>query len=249
MKKIKNPKFLISILIIIGALIFIFGIPIIINELYKMDDGYVTLWGAPDVLSFYATILSSLITIVVLIITLHYNKKDMNKELKFYMSQTNTPFFVLDNVSLINDNHDFNKNKDGWVMNYRINQSGSLYNIAIEPTIKFSIKNVGSGVALEALYQVLNISEPNNLAQILNPSDSSSIYLDIKNELHNMCTKNVGSENNVFCNNFNISLYYKNTLSIEFEQSIQVKLTVSLNEMELKIEISELSTQKSNIDV
>lgn len=180
---------------------------------------------------------------------MHYNKKDMNKELKFYMSQTNTPFFVLDNVSLTNDNHDFNKNKDGWVMSYRINQCGSLYNASIEPTIKFSIKNVGSGVALEALYQVLNTSESNNLAQILNPSDSSSIYLDIKDELHNMCTKNVSSENNAFCNKFNILLYYKNTLSIEFEQSIQVKLTVSLNEMQLKIEISELSTQKSNIDV
>ena len=249
MKKFKKSKSLIAVLIIIGTLIFIFGIPIIINELYKTDDGYVTLWGAADVLSFYATILSSLITIVVLIITLHYNKKDMNKELKFYMSQTNTPFFVLDNVSLIKDTHNFNKNKDGWVMDYRINQRGSLYNTTIEPTITFSIKNVGSGVALEALYQDSNTSEPNNLTQILNPSDSSSIYLDIKNELHNMYTKNVGSKNKVFCKNFNISLYYKNTLSIEFEQSIQVKLTVSLNEMKLYIEISGLSTQKSNIDV
>lgn len=243
MKDLKNSKILISILTIMCVLILIFGIPIIINELYKMDDGYVTLWGAPDVLSFYATILSSLITIVILIITLYYNKKDMNKELKFYMSQTNTPFFVLDNVSLINDNNNFVKNQDGWVMSYRITQSGSLFNTTIKPTIMFSIKNVGSGVALETLYKGSNTTNPNNLVQILNPNDSNLIYLDIKNEIHSIFTKED-------CRNtVNVSLYYKNTLSIEFEQSIQVKLIASRDDMQLNIEISELSTQKSVIDI
>lgn len=37
------------------------GIPIIINELYKKNIGYITLWGAKEVLSYYAVILGCLL--------------------------------------------------------------------------------------------------------------------------------------------------------------------------------------------
>lgn len=59
---------------IIGILILLF-IPIIINELYKIGRGYVTMWGAADVLSFYGSFLSFLGTVILGIVAFWQNHK------------------------------------------------------------------------------------------------------------------------------------------------------------------------------
>ena len=50
-------------------------IPIIINEIYKIDQGYITLWEAKDVLSFYGSFLSFIGTVVLGLIAIYQNKK------------------------------------------------------------------------------------------------------------------------------------------------------------------------------
>lgn len=45
--------------LVIGALAAIVGVPIIINECYKANSGYMTIWGAADVLSYYGTIIAA----------------------------------------------------------------------------------------------------------------------------------------------------------------------------------------------
>lgn len=53
---------------LIGIVIFgilIFGGPIIINELYKENTGYITLWGAKEVLGYYGIILGCLLNALV----------------------------------------------------------------------------------------------------------------------------------------------------------------------------------------
>lgn len=45
------------ILIAAIALVLIVGVPIIINECYKMNSGYMTMWSAADVLSYYGAIM------------------------------------------------------------------------------------------------------------------------------------------------------------------------------------------------
>ena len=49
------------IIAIVTICALVFGIPIIINELYKKNTGYMTLWGAKEVLSYYAVILGCLL--------------------------------------------------------------------------------------------------------------------------------------------------------------------------------------------
>lgn len=46
-------------LVIVALAVFIVGVPFAINEAYKAVNGYVTMWGAEDVLSYYGTILAS----------------------------------------------------------------------------------------------------------------------------------------------------------------------------------------------
>ena len=45
--------------LVIAALAAIVGVPIIINECYKANSGYMTIWGAADVLSYYGTIIAA----------------------------------------------------------------------------------------------------------------------------------------------------------------------------------------------
>ena len=59
---------------VIIAVILIFGVPIFINECYK-HGGYVTLWNASDVLSYYGTLLTAAVTIVTLWGTIIFTRK------------------------------------------------------------------------------------------------------------------------------------------------------------------------------
>ena len=51
----KDKKF---ILLCVGFILITVLTPIIINELYKLNRGYLTLWGASEMLSYIATIIS-----------------------------------------------------------------------------------------------------------------------------------------------------------------------------------------------
>lgn len=92
-KKIKNfilkHKVVASIIgiTIIGISIIVilsFCIPIIINELYKAEKGYVTMWEAADVLSFYGSFLSFLGTVILGIVAFWQNHKahKLNEQLQ-----------------------------------------------------------------------------------------------------------------------------------------------------------------------
>ena len=52
------------ILIAVIALALIVGVPIIINECYKTNSGYMTIWGAADALSYYGAIIAASIGVV-----------------------------------------------------------------------------------------------------------------------------------------------------------------------------------------
>ena len=64
--------------IIIGIIVLLFIIfigPIIINEFYKKNQGYITLWGAKEVFYYYGTVISALGTIGLGIITVFVTSK------------------------------------------------------------------------------------------------------------------------------------------------------------------------------
>ena len=68
----KDKKF---ILLCVGFILITVLTPIIINELYKLNRGYLTLWGASEMLSYIATIISAAATVYVSWIAITQNKK------------------------------------------------------------------------------------------------------------------------------------------------------------------------------
>lgn len=68
----KDKKF---VWLCVGFTLIIVLAPIIINELYKLNKGYITLWGASEMLSYIATIISAVATLYVSWIAIVQNKK------------------------------------------------------------------------------------------------------------------------------------------------------------------------------
>ena len=65
---------------ILVILFFVFGIPIVINECYKANCGYSTAWDASAKLGYYGTILGAIITVVTLVATITFTKKQIQRE-------------------------------------------------------------------------------------------------------------------------------------------------------------------------
>jgi len=78
---LKKAKIIIIWLVVI--LSFVGIIPIIINESYKygaLHGGYITMWDAADVLSYYGSLLGSVSTILALVITIVFTKKQIQRD-------------------------------------------------------------------------------------------------------------------------------------------------------------------------
>ena len=86
--KIVIAKYKTIIIAVIVVTALIVGVPFIINELYKKDSGYITEWGAEDVLVYYGAILAALGTVAGVFLTVkhsqaQYRKDEMNRVLPY----------------------------------------------------------------------------------------------------------------------------------------------------------------------
>ncbi len=85
-------------LFVVIALFLIVGIPIIINECYKMNCGYITVWDGADLLGYYGSIIGAIIAVATLVITIVFTKKQIQRE--SYLDYENKKWDRLDNVFL-----------------------------------------------------------------------------------------------------------------------------------------------------
>ena len=76
----KINKFFGIILIILCIAILVVGIPVAINECYKADCGYLTMWDASAMLGYYGAVLGTIITVVTLVVTITFTKKQIQRE-------------------------------------------------------------------------------------------------------------------------------------------------------------------------
>lgn len=74
-----RPNLKSTLAVTIIAVILIFGIPILINESYK-HGGYITMWGAADVLSYYGAVLGASIAVGTLAVTILFTRKQIQRE-------------------------------------------------------------------------------------------------------------------------------------------------------------------------
>ena len=73
-------KWVIIGLIAVIIFVFVVGVPIIINECYKTNSGYMTMWGAADMLSYYGTILGVLVAAATIAVTIRFTQKQIQRE-------------------------------------------------------------------------------------------------------------------------------------------------------------------------
>ena len=76
-KHLKTKKFWGAFLFV---LFLVVGVPIIINEAYKANKGYLTVWGGPEVLSYYGTLLGAAATIIALFATIQFTRRQIISE-------------------------------------------------------------------------------------------------------------------------------------------------------------------------
>ena len=69
-----------TVLVILGAVFLIIGVPVIINECYKANFGYITVWNGADVLGYYGALLGSIIAVATLAITVIFTKKQIQRD-------------------------------------------------------------------------------------------------------------------------------------------------------------------------
>lgn len=65
---------------VILALLAVIGDSIIINECCKGGSGYITIWNAADILSYYGTVLVVLVTATTMAVTIIFNRKQLQRE-------------------------------------------------------------------------------------------------------------------------------------------------------------------------
>ena len=89
-------------LIVVLAII---GGPIVINECYKLDSKYVMLLNVSDILSYYGMILGTIATIIAIIVTINFNRKQieresyLNREIDKWLKNEQEFSVILDNLN------------------------------------------------------------------------------------------------------------------------------------------------------
>lgn len=68
------------VLVILGAIFLIIGVPVTINECYKANLGYSTVWNGADALGYYGAILGSIIAVATAAVTIIFTKKQIQRD-------------------------------------------------------------------------------------------------------------------------------------------------------------------------
>lgn len=157
--KLKLGKVLAAVLM---SVILILGVPILINECYK-HGGYITMWGAADVLSYYGTILGAFIAVATLSLTIRFTRKQIQRET--YLQNANEHWSKIDEifVTILNN---INPTKP------------------VKATIEKGQGNPAEAIAVLQNYQMFCQTATDELILYLNSSD----YLKVKELIEHITT-------------------------------------------------------------
>ena len=243
---LKNFWFYFSIVTVSFFLIFI--IPIIINELYKKNSGYITLWGASDVLSYYAVILTGLISVSILAFTIYTTKKETNKQIKFQLSQAQYPFYQIDWIRINETNAHFIKNENQkWEYVFKINNNCELIN-SKDKTIDIHLNNIGNSIALNSSYSVNMFASTLISDYAVNQKEGIILKYDLGKNLQDeyvhksmiQTQKAHGDATTTYYTR--ISVNYKNIWDIELKQTIVIELLYVPTKNIINVSINPAST-------
>ena len=175
----KQRKIFKVVLWVFLVFLLVLGIPAGINECYKMNGDYTTLWSAADVLSYYGTLLGATATIVAVVWTIRFSKTQQQEERilaakPWLTSKTELLNSIQEIVALQNGStlYLFQSN-DTWSMSkiapYAIREGLHQIN-QTECAIKYELLNVGgnSATSINILFEGMPIIPPFALSKDAN---------------------------------------------------------------------------------
>lgn len=116
------------VVLVLTTLLLSVVVPVIINECYKPNTGYKTLWGAQDVLAYFGEILGALGSIFIGIIALAQSEQAnrISDRLLQLEEKKNTPFLMID---IGNSKVESFKNREINISIYLKNSTNNVINI------------------------------------------------------------------------------------------------------------------------
>ena len=227
---------------------FVFAIPMLINKLYIIDDGYITLWGASEVLAFYAVVLSGIISIATVVVTVYCSKKGTDRQIRFYMSQTKTPFFTIQTVTQNGSiKHFYRDDRRRWIKEFDISKPGAL---SESGSIEITVKNIGDGIALKPSYKIDMMASTIVPDSIIENGKYMALSFDL---LRNLNEKYVQYyfvegfeklyEGTTVCFT-RIHLEYQNILGVDLRQEILVEIEFNFQRKQIVLKVNDLSPQR-----
>ena len=175
--------------------------PVLINELYKVNKGYITLWDAKDVLAYYGAALGAVCTVIALIMTILYTefqrKESRKNEIK--------PLLDCDS-EMLGANSSIDKESECILLKFeRLSSSSTIgteqYNDIKSGKcicIKYLIENLGSGNAIMVNFAI-------NGHTVLRPFH---IKINTKKTVYILMYQNYLDD---LFTTLNINLYYRDT--------------------------------------
>lgn len=224
-----------------------------INESYKSNSGYLTLWNAEDVLAFYSVVLSGIITFVALFVTIKHSQKDTIKQIRLTLSQVNQPFFVIESIKHQNSPTTFNL--DSYGNFYKIittKDDGTLHNVD-RGKIIVEIKNIGDGIALSPNYDIsMFATHMPTCSTVVKSNNALAIEYDFGKNLDDVYVKHfinsTNSEGTIIFNTY-INIKYFNTMGIQYNQTIKIDIEKNFEDKnQIKLLFNEISPQEIDID-
>ncbi len=203
---------------IILAILIIFGVPIIISELYKLNRGYMTPWGAEDTLAYAATVISAVATFVLGWIAIIQNKKaNAISDRLLRLEEVN----AVPSICVVEDECGFVEYSENSIHLKLIikNLSSGIVEIKQISNIQFHIMQTGKSETLRFASGCLEYSDllPGQKKQL-------DFSIDSHNEVLTLCDAKTIKKLNlcpVISGDFNIVLGYKES-EILYKENIRV---------------------------
>lgn len=240
-----NPKSIMkhNVMIFILLTFLLIGIPLIINELYKMDCGYKTVWDAADVLAYYSVILSGIISICALYVTIIFTRKDTEKQIKATQAQYNVPFFLMDSVCQMGESiytsTKQNENHLPWNREIYIR-----HNADDRKNINLRLNNIGEGTAIGIVYTIDAFPEVLCCAE---KYVKEGHILELEYDFYHILSAKFGArllpqKDEMF--DVDITLYYQNTSGVMYSQYISIRHECRIKSNVVALTINEISPQR-----
>jgi hypothetical protein len=240
---------------VLGIVIFLFfmciGIPLIINEMYLNNKGYITVWDVKDVLVFYGTILSFIGTVFLGGLVLYQNER-LNKINKNLTEQQYKPILTCTWITS-EDLNDQKEKRRSFFKDIKQNSENVMIRTSCSgeqtscPDVSLALINIGLGPAINIKIFIHKLKSIEGVAVSIDGfklPNVENFYDDITFENYEYCEEDkkasgvckiykdfdlgISEENNRLNLNFNFQDINKNTYSIlefKYENISQTKFT------------------------